>query len=89
MRKNSFDSMSPPLFYPEADSSVLPTAALLSSRESEVVALIAAGKTNREIAEALVISETTAARHVHNILVKLELSNRAEAATWWAEHRQR
>ena len=66
-----------------------PSAASLSSREREVVALISAGKTNREIAEALVISETTAARHVHNILVKLELSNRAEAATWWAEHRER
>ena len=58
----------------------------LSAREREVLALVAAGKTNREIAEKLVVAEATAARHVHNILNKLDLANRVEAATWAARH---
>lgn len=58
----------------------------LSRREQEVLALVAAGKTNREIAEILVVAEATAARHVHNILNKLDLGNRVEAATWAARH---
>ena len=51
----------------------------LSSREREVIALIAAGKTDAQIAEALCISVRTASRHVHNILTKLDASNRTEA----------
>lgn len=51
----------------------------LSSREQEVVALIAAGKTDAQIAAALSISLGTASRHVHNILTKLDASNRTEA----------
>ena len=59
---------------------------MLSAREREVVALLASGKTNREIGESLTIAEATATRHVHNILTKLGLSNRVEAATWWARN---
>jgi pimeloyl-ACP methyl ester carboxylesterase/DNA-binding CsgD family transcriptional regulator len=51
----------------------------LSSREREVIALIAAGKTDAQIAEALCISVRTASRHVHNILTKLDAANRTEA----------
>ena len=54
----------------------------LSQREREVIALIASGKTNAEIAEALVIAPATASRHVHNILGKLGMSRRAEAAAY-------
>jgi DNA-binding NarL/FixJ family response regulator len=54
----------------------------LTSREIEVLALIATGKTNREIAEDLVISERTVARHVSNIFTKLGLSSRAAATAY-------
>ena len=52
----------------------------LSRREHEVLALIGEGKTNRQIADRLTITETTAARHVHNILTKLDCTNRTQAA---------
>jgi DNA-binding NarL/FixJ family response regulator len=52
----------------------------LTARESEVLALIANGHTNREIAEELVISTRTAAVHVSHILGKLDAPNRVEAA---------
>jgi DNA-binding CsgD family transcriptional regulator len=58
----------------------------LSPRELEVIRLVAAGKTNREIAAALVISEHTAARHVQNIFAKLRVSSRAAATAFAFEH---
>jgi DNA-binding CsgD family transcriptional regulator len=54
----------------------------LSHRELEVLRLIAAGKSNRAIARALVISEHTVARHVHNIFTKLGVSSRAGATAF-------
>jgi pimeloyl-ACP methyl ester carboxylesterase/DNA-binding CsgD family transcriptional regulator len=62
-----------------------PTAPL-SLREREVLALIAAGKTDAQIAEALTIASATASRHVHNILEKLGMSRRSEAAARWASN---
>jgi DNA-binding NarL/FixJ family response regulator len=56
----------------------------LSPREREVLALIARGLTNREIAEELTISEHTARNHVTSILDKLGFSRRAEAAVYAA-----
>jgi DNA-binding CsgD family transcriptional regulator len=58
----------------------------LTGRELEVLALVAKGKTNREIAAALVISEHTVARHVQNILFKLGVSSRTAAAAFAFEH---
>ena len=58
----------------------------LSAREIEVLRLLAEGKTNQEIAAALVISTNTVAHHVTNILNKAALSNRTEAASY--AHRQ-
>jgi predicted ATPase/DNA-binding CsgD family transcriptional regulator len=52
----------------------------LTPREQEIAALIAHGRTNRQIAEELVIARPTAERHVANILKKLGLSNRAQVA---------
>jgi DNA-binding CsgD family transcriptional regulator/tetratricopeptide (TPR) repeat protein len=52
----------------------------LTPRETEVLDLVAEGRTNRQIAEALFISDRTASVHVSNILAKLGVANRAEAA---------
>jgi DNA-binding NarL/FixJ family response regulator len=52
----------------------------LTPREREVLALVADGRTNRQIAEALFISGKTASVHVSNILSKLGVANRGEAA---------
>ncbi|MDY7101318.1 MAG: LuxR C-terminal-related transcriptional regulator [Actinomycetota bacterium] len=54
----------------------------LTRREHEVVALVAAGMTNVEIAEKLYISRKTAGVHVSNILAKLGVANRSEVAAW-------
>jgi DNA-binding CsgD family transcriptional regulator len=58
----------------------------LTSRELEVLALVAEGKTNRSIAADLFISEKTVARHVSNIFAKLGLSTRAAATAYAYEH---
>lgn len=58
----------------------------LSPRELEVLRLLAAGKSNRQIAATLVISEHTAARHVQNIFGKLRVSSRAAATAFAFEH---
>jgi DNA-binding NarL/FixJ family response regulator len=55
---------------------------LLSEREVEILRLVAAGKSNRLIAEQLLISENTVKYHLKNILHKLGVSNRTEAVTW-------
>ncbi len=57
----------------------------LSAREREVAALVAQGKSNREIAASLVVSERTAEAHVSNILGKLGFSTRAQIAAWAVE----
>jgi DNA-binding CsgD family transcriptional regulator len=58
----------------------------LSRRELEVLRLVAAGKSNREIAAALVISEHTVARHLQNIFAKLGVSSRTAATAYAFEH---
>jgi DNA-binding NarL/FixJ family response regulator len=58
----------------------------LTARELEVLRLVAAGKTNREIAAALVISERTVARHLQNIFAKLRVSSRTAASAFAFEH---
>ncbi len=58
----------------------------LTEREIEVLRLVAGGKTNREIAAELVISERTVDRHVSNIFTKLDVSTRAAATAFAYEH---
>jgi len=58
----------------------------LTPREHEIVLLIAQGLSNREIADELVISPATAARHVANILAKLGFTSRTQVASWATRH---
>jgi ATP/maltotriose-dependent transcriptional regulator MalT len=58
----------------------------LTGRELEVLELVAAGKTNRQIATDLVISEKTVARHLSNIFTKLGVSSRAAATAYAFRH---
>jgi DNA-binding CsgD family transcriptional regulator len=58
----------------------------LTAREAEVLALVADGLTNREVAEALVLSKKTIDRHLSNIFTKLDVSNRTEASAFAFTH---
>ena len=58
----------------------------LTAREVEVLRLVASGKTNRDIAVELVISEHTVARHLQNIFAKLDVSSRSAATAFAFEH---
>jgi DNA-binding NarL/FixJ family response regulator len=62
------------------------TAVGLTPRELEVLRLVAGGMTNKQIAERLVISEKTVARHIHNVLTKRGLANRAAATAFAYEN---
>jgi DNA-binding NarL/FixJ family response regulator len=64
-----------------------PVSGGLTGREVEVLRLVATGATNRAIATRLRISEKTVARHVSNILTKLDLSSRAAATAYAYEHK--
>ena len=67
-----------------AASPELSRLAGLTPRESEIVTLIVRGRSNKGIADDLVISPATAARHVANILAKLGFTSRAQIAAWAA-----
>ncbi len=58
----------------------------LTPREKEVLALVAAGMDNQEIAERLFLAEGTVKRHLHNILAKLQARSRREAAAYAVRH---
>ncbi|MGH3882440.1 MAG: response regulator transcription factor [Pseudonocardiaceae bacterium] len=58
----------------------------MTKRELQVLGLVARGKTNREIAADLVISEHTVARHLQNMFAKLDLSSRTAASAFAFEH---
>ena len=68
------------------DRAAPPAVGGLTPREVEVLRLVATGATNREVADGLVISDKTVARHVSNIFTKLGLSSRAAATAYAYEH---
>jgi DNA-binding NarL/FixJ family response regulator len=80
------------LFAPEAADAMLAAdqgekaATPLTERESEVLVQIARGRSNREIARVLVVSEKTVKTHVSNILMKLGLQDRTQAALYAVRH---
>lgn len=61
-------------------------AAGLSSRELEVLSRLAAGHSNKQIAREFMLSPFTVKRHVGNILNKLDLGSRGQAAAWYRDH---
>jgi len=61
-----------------------PSGSDLSQREREILQLVASGASNKDIARQLVVTEGTVKNHLHNILGKLHLRNRAEAAAYAA-----
>jgi DNA-binding NarL/FixJ family response regulator len=63
------------------------SASPLTPRELNVLRLVAAGKTNRAVAEDLFLSEKTVARHMSNIFLKLGISSRSAATAYAYEHR--
>ena len=67
------------------ESAAEPGPAGLTARELEVLALVARGLTNRDVGQALFVTEKTASAHVSNILSKLSVRSRVEAAA--AAHR--
>ncbi|MDA5108534.1 response regulator [Brevibacillus thermoruber] len=64
-----------------------PTPDVLTPREREIVMYVGAGKTNREISDALIIAENTVKNHIKNILEKLQLANRVQLAAYAVRHR--
>jgi predicted ATPase/DNA-binding CsgD family transcriptional regulator/transcriptional regulator with XRE-family HTH domain len=59
-----------------------PAGGRLTAREREVAELVASGLTNRQVADRLVVAETTVERHVANIFAKLGVHSRAQVAAW-------
>jgi DNA-binding NarL/FixJ family response regulator len=80
------------LLAPEAAEAMLsaapdvPAPVSLTDREREVLALIAAGRSNREIARSLAVAEKTVKTHVSNVLMKLGVQDRTQAALYAVRH---
>lgn len=69
-----------------SEPAAAPDRAGLSARELEVLALVVEGRTNRDIADALTVSEHTVRRHVQNIFAKIGVSSRAAATAFALQH---
>jgi DNA-binding NarL/FixJ family response regulator len=68
------------------DRNGAPAALALTARETQVVELLAAGLSNKDIARRLNIGVATTKSHVHNLLGKLGVQRRAQVARWMRDH---
>jgi DNA-binding NarL/FixJ family response regulator len=82
MRKTSRQCVTARLMKPDSTPPMNNLTAKLTAAEKRVLALVSAAKTNKEIALALCISPATVKRHLENVLRKLALRNRVEAAIY-------
>jgi DNA-binding NarL/FixJ family response regulator len=73
---------------PETDRPALLAPCGLSSREAQVMSLIAAGHTNGQIAATLVLTEKTVKNHVNRLYAKLGAGSRADAIALWTAHQE-
>jgi DNA-binding NarL/FixJ family response regulator len=78
-------AMLPAVRMPTARQAAKRASGGLTAREREIAVLIAQARSNREIADELVISEKTAERHIANILHKLGFNSRTQIAVWAVE----
>ena len=62
-------------------------APVLTRREEDVLALVAQGRSNQQIASQLFVEITTVKTHLSHVLAKLQLDSRVQAALWWQQHR--
>jgi DNA-binding NarL/FixJ family response regulator len=72
---------------PAAPTSAAPSPRALSSREAEIMILIAAGHTNGQIAASLVLTEKTVKNHVNRLYAKIGAVSRADAIARWTADR--
>ncbi|MDH2426742.1 response regulator transcription factor [Sphaerisporangium sp. TRM90804] len=78
--------LAPPETGPPVTSRGPAPVAVLTEREREVLALIASGRSNREIARELLVAEKTVKTHVSNVLMKLGVHDRTQAALYAVRH---
>jgi two-component system, NarL family, nitrate/nitrite response regulator NarL len=71
---------------PQASLAAEVQPSVLSQRESEILQHVASGRSNRQIAEQLIITENTVKNHVKNILAKLNLQNRVQLTAYAVRH---
>ena len=82
----TFESLGAAVDLARIESAAPAEHGVLTERECQVLRLVAAGKTNREIAAELVISEHTVSRHLQNMFMKLGVTSRAAATAYAYEH---
>jgi DNA-binding NarL/FixJ family response regulator len=84
--RTAFESLGAAVDLARIESTAPAKNGVLTDRECEVLRLVAAGKTNREISAELVISEHTVSRHLQNMFMKLGVTSRAAATAYAYEH---
>ncbi|WP_109211596.1 MULTISPECIES: response regulator transcription factor [Microbacterium] len=82
----TFERLGAPPVVVTTGSAAVADGGPLTAREREIVALVARGRSNRQIATELYISEKTVSRHLANVYLKLDVGSRTAAAAWWHEH---